>query len=166
MPIRAENRRRYPADWPDISARVRAEAGEKCEWCGVHNGAMIYRGSDNQGVVSIPAYRYAGAPAFEASYHAQTGEIIPGSCWDTFDARLGAPARVVLTVAHLDHQPENCARENLRALCQGCHNAYDAPTRRRGIAERAKAARAVGDLFDGDGDGVTSAEATHIEEDD
>lgn len=33
--------------------------------------------------------------------------------------------RVVLTLAHLDHQPENNADENLAALCQRCHLAYD-----------------------------------------
>lgn len=33
--------------------------------------------------------------------------------------------RVVLTVAHLDHNPQNCERENLRALCQRCHLRYD-----------------------------------------
>jgi 5-methylcytosine-specific restriction endonuclease McrA len=37
--------------------------------------------------------------------------------------------RIVLTIAHLDHTPENCARENLRALCQKCHNKYDAKHR-------------------------------------
>ena len=35
-------------------------------------------------------------------------------------------SRVVLTVAHLDHDPQNCADENLRALCQRCHLTYDA----------------------------------------
>ena len=148
MPIRPENRARYPADWKAISAAVRAEAGNQCEWCKVHNGAMVYRGSDNQGAASLPAYRYAGSPVYEASYHAQTGELIAGSCWDTFDARRGDPVRVVLTVAHLDHQPENCERSNLRALCQSCHNAYDAPFRQRGIAERRKAAMAASDMFD------------------
>lgn len=34
-------------------------------------------------------------------------------------------SRVVLTVAHMDHQPENCAHSNLRALCQRCHLRYD-----------------------------------------
>ena len=33
---------------------------------------------------------------------------------------------VVLTVAHLDHNPQNCADDNLRALCQRCHLRYDA----------------------------------------
>jgi 5-methylcytosine-specific restriction endonuclease McrA len=38
-------------------------------------------------------------------------------------------SRVVLTIAHLDHTPENCAGENLKALCQKCHNKYDAKHR-------------------------------------
>lgn len=33
---------------------------------------------------------------------------------------------VVLTVGHLDHDPSNCAPENLRAWCQRCHLTYDA----------------------------------------
>lgn len=31
-----------------------------------------------------------------------------------------------LTVAHLNHIPEDCRRENLRALCAPCHLRYDA----------------------------------------
>lgn len=31
----------------------------------------------------------------------------------------------VLTVAHLDHTPEHNDAANLRAMCQGCHLAYD-----------------------------------------
>lgn len=37
----------------------------------------------------------------------------------------GTGSKVVLTTAHLDHVPENCASENLRAWCQGCHLHYD-----------------------------------------
>ena len=32
---------------------------------------------------------------------------------------------VVLTVAHMDQTPENCADDNLRALCQRCHLNWD-----------------------------------------
>lgn len=147
MPIRRENRSRYPDDWKAISAQVREEAGQRCEWCSAKNGATILRGSDNQDGVSLPAYRYADAPVYDDTFHAQTGAAIPGANWDTFDANARGPVLVVLTVAHLDHQPENCDRENLRALCQACHNAYDAPMRAKGIAERKRAARAVSDLF-------------------
>ena len=38
-------------------------------------------------------------------------------------------ARIVLTIAHLNHDPSDCRPENLRALCQKCHNTYDAPHR-------------------------------------
>jgi len=36
---------------------------------------------------------------------------------------------ICLTIAHLDHTPENCERENLKALCQKCHNQHDAAHR-------------------------------------
>lgn len=39
--------------------------------------------------------------------------------------RPGSPARVVLTIAHLDHIPEHCGEDNLRAMCQRCHLNYD-----------------------------------------
>ena len=37
----------------------------------------------------------------------------------------GKTSLVVLTVAHLDHDPRNNDRLNLRVLCQRCHLAYD-----------------------------------------
>ena len=45
-------------------------------------------------------------------------------------ARHGKPhpitaSIVVLTTMHLDHDPTNCADENLCAGCQRCHNRYD-----------------------------------------
>ncbi|WP_071789029.1 hypothetical protein [Leptolyngbya sp. Heron Island J] len=41
------------------------------------------------------------------------------------------PQRWTLTVAHLDHEPQNCDRDNLRALCSVCHLSYDnTPTAR------------------------------------
>jgi hypothetical protein len=106
VPIRPENRARYPADWVAISLARREAAGWRCE-----------------GSPAFPDCRAAnGEP------HPITGSI------------------VVLTVAHLDHRPENVAGENLRAWCQRCHNVYDAPARRAGIAQRKRAAE--GDLFD------------------
>lgn len=147
MPIREENKARYPKDWPAISKRIREAAGNRCQKCGVENGRMIYRGSHEM----RPAWRYADDPVFIDSRCAFDGSDLLGTCWDDFDKVRGDPVRVVLTVAHLDHQPENCADENLRAWCQRCHNAYDAPMRRAGIAERARAAVVVADLF-GEGD--------------
>lgn len=91
MPIRPENRERYPTDWPEISHRIRF--GRALGHC-------------------------------ECEGECRSGHT--GRC----DARHNAPnprtgAKVILTVAHLDHTPENCTDENLRAMCQGCHLAYD-----------------------------------------
>ena len=113
MPIRAENRDRYPADWPAIAKRIKEAAG----WC----------------CVGSPAY-----PACRAAHGA---------------AHPATGALVVLTVAHLDHQPEHCDDANLCAWCQRCHNTYDAPMRARGIAERRRAGNAAADLFAGGSDG-------------
>jgi hypothetical protein len=50
---------------------------------------------------------------------------------------------VVLTTAHLDHTPENCDQDNLRAMCQGCHLHYDRDHHARTAARtRAQAATA------------------------
>lgn len=45
-------------------------------------------------------------------------------------------AKVVLTVAHLNHDPRDCSPENLRHWCQKCHNTYDAHHRAAGIKQR------------------------------
>ncbi len=38
-------------------------------------------------------------------------------------------SKVVITIAHLDHDPANNDMDNLAALCQKCHNKYDAKHR-------------------------------------
>ncbi len=59
--------------------------------------------------------------------------------------------RVVLTVAHLNHHPQDNRPENLRALCQACHLSYDARVHAEHAAatrarKRADAARTAGQL--------------------
>lgn len=144
MPIRPENRDRYPRDWPQIAASIRARAGDVCEACGAPNGQMIRRGTTHDG---YPLWREAAATALENGYSALSGLEVEDTGLDTCD--WGDPVRVVLTVAHLDHQPENCDPDNLRAWCQRCHNTYDAPMRRAGIKARARAELVVADLFAG-----------------
>lgn len=41
------------------------------------------------------------------------------------EAAYDTGSTVVLTTAHLDHTPENCDDDNLKAMCQGCHLHYD-----------------------------------------
>ena len=55
---------------------------------------------------------------------------------------------VVLTVAHLDHDPANCDPANLRAWCQRCHLTYDAKHHAETARRTRHEKRALGDLFD------------------
>ncbi len=57
-------------------------------------------------------------------------------------------SRIVLTIAHLDHKPENCGPDNLRALCQRCHNRHDMPHRIQNAARTRRAKQPTRDLFD------------------
>lgn len=56
-------------------------------------------------------------------------------------------SKVVLTIAHLDHDPRNNRGDNLRALCQRCHLTHDAPHHARNAAATRRSRKASGDLF-------------------
>lgn len=47
-----------------------------------------------------------------------------------YNHKTGTNAYIVLTIAHLNHTREDCSDDNLRALCQRCHNQYDAQHRK------------------------------------
>ncbi len=86
MPIKPENKERYPKDWKSVVIpRIRDRSGNACE-----------------GSPFFPDCR-----ALNGEPHPVTGSV------------------VVLTVAHLDHMPENCDDDNLMLWCQRCHLNYD-----------------------------------------
>lgn len=55
-------------------------------------------------------------------------------------------SKVVLTTAHLDHDPANCADDNLKAGCQMHHNRYDRK-HRNATAQRRRKPQCL-DLFE------------------
>lgn len=120
MPIRPENAARYPKYWKKIVVpRIRARSGNRCECtgqCGITHSIQP---------LDAPTLR---CWAINSKPHPITGSM------------------VVLTVMHLNHQPEDCRDENLLHGCQSCHNRYDAPVRAAGIKERHRAKLVVGEL--------------------
>lgn len=98
---------KYPENWPAISLQVRAEAGNRCEWCGVANYAEGAR--DLCGM-------WWSKERIDRAPNAWLGR------WFGGDPKL---IRIVLTVAHLDHDTANRERRNLAALCQRCHLGHD-----------------------------------------
>ena len=52
-------------------------------------------------------------------------------------------SRVVLTIAHMNHDTTDNADENLKALCQRCHNRYDREHRNKNSAATRKRKREI-----------------------
>jgi hypothetical protein len=104
---------KYPKDWTEISKRIRERDGQKCKKCGVRNGVYGCRDQDGN---------------FYTEGEIDRNGVAPGVI-------LGKAIKIVLTVAHLDHDTSNNLDGNLAALCQRCHLQLDA------IQHRANAAR-------------------------
>lgn len=105
MPIRPENRHRYPPNWREISTAIKDRAGWRCECLG------------------------------------ECGRDHAGRCPNEHGGKAyGTGSTVVLTTAHLNHTPEDCDPENLRAMCQGCHLHYDRDHHRQTAAATRQAA--------------------------
>ena len=56
--------------------------------------------------------------------------------------------RVVLTIAHMDHDESHADPARCRALCQRCHNQWDAPHRRENAAKTRRRNSPQFDLVD------------------
>lgn len=108
MPIKEENKPRYPKDWPQIRARILERAGNCCE------GSPMYP--------DCRAENYKPHPA--------TG------------------SKVVLTIGHLNHVPEDCSDSNLKAWCQRCHLTYDAGHHAKNARATRRAKLNTEDLFE------------------
>lgn len=136
MPIRAEEKDRYPKDWPSISALARFKAGNKCQDCGLRNGQLGARidGDWHDALPSGQNHRCLEWPS--------PGDI--AKCVGGYTRKI---VRIVLTVGHKDHTPENCKPKNLRVWCQQCHLRYDAKHKAKNLKARLRKTRASGDLF-------------------
>ena len=138
MPIRPENRVRYPKDWPQIRAAILERAAHKCEKCKAPNRTRIARGAgDDEGTYMLDTADV---------YCAETGEHLGQTHMSNYEVLRMTD--VVLTIAHLDHVPEHCDPENLRAWCQRCHLRYDAAHHAATANQTRRSGRAMADLFD------------------
>jgi hypothetical protein len=109
MPIKPENRSRYPKNWSEIRAQIMARAGNRCEHegCGAEHRAV--------GVWKAGVFFKMWASKAEADDCAIEALRLDGE----------RVTEIVLTIAHLDHTPEHNDPSNLKAMCQRHHLAYD-----------------------------------------
>jgi len=122
MPILPENKHLYPKNWKEISERIRfIRADNRCEFCGVENYSVGYHEENLFYVMAKPPYNHPeGLRDYKAALEIK--ELF--NEWQEPKCIV-----IVLTTAHLDHNPENNEEENLKALCQRCHNRHDTPHR-------------------------------------
>lgn len=118
MPIRPENRPRYPAHWPALRLHILERAENACEHpgCNAKQYDYGYWRDGRWTRIGGPCETYAQARQCAAEEHfARFGDEVG-------DYKIIV---IVLTIAHLDHTPEHCEDSNLRAFCQRHHLAHD-----------------------------------------
>jgi len=106
----------YPSNWKAIRAEVMARAGDKCEGtpqfpdCRVKHQTVYYYGLENKRIEHDGSH-FTDQLITECNYRC---------------------SKVVLTIAHMDHDKTNNGepgnRPNLRALCNRCHLSWDIKT--------------------------------------
>jgi heterodisulfide reductase subunit B len=89
--------KKYPENWKAIARKVKTDADWHCQGC-------------------RKPCRRGTSETWE-----QFRDRLPPGLIPEFEKRQ----RFTLTVAHLDHNPQNCEANNLRALCSVCHLRYD-----------------------------------------
>lgn len=131
MPIRASERAKYPKDWLAIRARILARAEHRCEFtcadgrrCDAPDRELVFR-------------RRANLEEWRMPNGNDCGEADPDS----------RGVVVVLTVAHLNHDPTDCRDENLKAGCQLHHLRHDAKHHAMNAAWTRRGTKRNGELF-------------------
>lgn len=128
------NYKRYPKNWKkEIVPAILNRAGNCCEECGLPNHSSVW--------------------AITFDIKNEQGRYVQRSIWfrvqsDALRECKGVEyrcreVRVVLTVAHLDHDESNhdVKLDRLKALCQACHLRYDAVEKYRRSIEKWKQAK-------------------------
>ena len=97
--------KKYPPDWKEIRERILERAKNKCECCGLENGINVY------------SFKVFGQTYWQKNITNDNAKIV----------------KVVLTIAHLDHDETNhdVKDDRLKAMCQLCHLRYDSKEKKR-----------------------------------
>lgn len=110
MPIRPDLKHFYGAEWKTtIRPRILKRDRNRCKRCKVPNGLIVLRAKEGMWRLTTCG----------ASWHRNNGSK---TTYEPMDSRK---VRIVLTIAHLNHDPADMRDENLAALCQWCHLHHD-----------------------------------------
>lgn len=107
------DRRLYPANWNAIARAIKDAAGWTCQECGRPCRRPGETREQLEDRIRLSQTRWAG-DLYDWEEDDEFGLI-----------QVPKPRRFVLSVAHLNHRPEDCRPENLMALCLPCHCRMD-----------------------------------------
>lgn len=124
MPI---DYKKYPPNWKtEIRPRIMERANNRCEFegCDFEHGEFVWS-VKYKGKVQGWFRDKAEAEKQPKSFEIKKGEVVPNP----------KKVKVVLTIAHLDHDETNhdVKDDRLKASCQLCHLRYDAKEKYRRI---------------------------------
>lgn len=124
MPI---NYKLYPINWlSEIRPSILKRANNCCENCRVENYEYVFRGIINRNQPNEKeVYQDNSGRVFDA----ENGTLLFKSEFADIYPLSGNPnqkaIKIILTIAHLDHDITNNDPHNLKALCQKCHLGHD-----------------------------------------
>lgn len=126
MPI---DYKKYPKNWKtDIRPAILERDEHRCSFCGVPNYSIGVR--HENGVWEEIEQSFAG-DMYAENLRDMGHKVI----------------KIVLTVAHLDHDITNNEYQNLAALCQKCHLNYDKGHHKKNSRETIRKKKKLQNLF-------------------
>ena len=142
MPIKPENRHRYPPDWPAVRERILRRAGYRCE----HPGCLARQYSIGIWWRRDGVHQWAEQYEPPATY-GEAKQIRAEAFWEVQHVGGRPLTIIVLTVAHLNHAPEDCSDTNLKSYCQRHHLAHDHDHHRANAQATRRAKSGTAELF-------------------
>lgn len=111
MPVKPENKKRYPPNWSDLveACKQRTIAANGIDCC--------------EGSPDFPDCRRPNGWLLNKRTGELTDDGAVAESWALADG--DKVSKIVLTTAHLDHTPETDDITKLRRWCQRCHLHYD-----------------------------------------
>lgn len=154
MPIKSENKAKYAQNWPEIREQILERAGHCCERCGVAEYSVGWRDKagrfvPNRGSATLDASGRGKWLHGEKLTYAEAREYADHyNCCGKGRRQTDDEGRrwfvVVLTIAHLNHDPTDNRPENILAMCSRCHLRHDVGLHRRNAAATRRKRREAG----------------------
>lgn len=122
---------KYPSNWKtEIRPAILERAGNCCEECGVKNYSRGARDFNGEWFDEMQIDNMNSDTGF---WHFQSMHV--------------KIIKIVLTIAHMDHDITNNKYSNLKALCQKCHLNHDKEHHRKNTKETIKNRKGLQSLF-------------------